>query len=318
MLIERSITMQKKLFSLLLVLSLFFTVVLCSSSVITAQVAVTSTVNVATARQNLHGHGYEWDNRNSILTLTDCLIDTADDFGLKLPADCTVILEGNNTVKAGKYGISCSGNVIFKGKGTLTVEAPVTGIYLISQDSTTRVRVLSGDYTVKAGKYGLYSEYTEFSLSDGSFTIEMTDPDSCAVLGKVVNLVGGDFTANASVKATQTLLVDSVNLSVDAGESALVGKTLYVRNEAIDGSDEYSGETSIHAKAVTRWHATSILFGENVGGWVDYAVLAAVLLAVAACVVIPKAVREKKKRELYARLVKEGYMTEAEANEKMK
>ena len=298
--------MKNKILSTFLALVMLVGLVIpMTASVGAVQYADGNTVNIAAARQNVHGNGYEWDNRKSILTLDGCNIVTNDDYGLRLPDGCTVVVNGNNYISAAKYGISCAGNVIFKGKGTLTVDAGTYGIYLISQDNTTKVRILSGKYKVMADKCGVYSDYTDFSLAGGSFDVSVKDGGR-AVLGRTVNLVGGSFSSNGTVEAMNTLLCDSVDIDIKSSESALVGKKLTVRNIALDGMEEYNGETSVAGKATTRRHTKSILF-PSMPGWVDWVLLAVVVLLAAACIVLPVLHRRKKKKELYARLKEEGW-----------
>ena len=295
--------MTKKIIAIILVIS---AALMLAAPAGAAGVTITETVNVAAARQNMRGHGYEWANRTSVLTLNGLSIDTDSDYGLRLPADCTVILEGDNYVKASKYALSCAGNVVFKGKGTLTLDAGMYGIYLISQDNTTKVRMLSGEYDIRAGKYGVFSEYTDFSVSGGKFTVSTDGEDGRAIMGRVVSLVGGSFTADSPLECTHTLTVDSVNISVEADRPALSAKNLIVRH--LD-PETYGGENTISAKAVKRWHSKSILFGNDAAAWLDYIVLAAVVIALAACIVIPVLVKKKKREKLYEELRANGYDT---------
>lgn len=284
-----------------------------------AEITITSTVNISTARQNMRGHGYSWDNIHSVLTLKDVDLKTGDDFGFKLPANCTVVLEGNNKIKAGKYGISCSGDIIFKGNGSLTIEAGEIGIYFISQDKTTKARILDGSYSITAGEYGIYSEYTDFSVVNGKVDINMTGEDAKAVCGRVVNFVGGNVSANAPLEGVHSLTVDSVNIDVStSGAPALDSGKLNVKNEKYDdGSEEYTGASVIKATGLKRWHQKSIILGDAVPGYVDYIMLAGVLLLAFACIFVPVMNRKKKKKALYEKLVKDGYMTKEEADEKL-
>ena len=293
---------MKRIISIILILVMLAGIAALGTSA--ASVTITDTVNIAAARQNMHGHGYDWANRTSTLTLTGVDIDTKNDYGLRLPAECTVVLAGNNYIKAEKYGISCAGNVIFKGKGTLTVDAGEYGIYLISQDNTTKVRVLSGSYSVTAGVYGIYSEYTDFSLAGGRLDIKTNG--GSAIMGRAVNLVGGSVKADSPIECTHSLLIDSVNLDIDAALAALSAKNLSLRHLDVT---EYNGENSIHARAVKRWHSKSAVFGEDVPGWVDFVVFAAFLLIIAACITLPVLRRKKKAKKLYERLRAEGYDT---------
>ncbi|MBQ4354916.1 MAG: hypothetical protein IJC71_08490 [Clostridia bacterium] len=266
---------------------------------------VTTTVNIATANKNVRGPGYDWANRYDILTLDGLNIDTSDAYGLRLPKNCTVVLKGNNTIKAAKYGVSCSGTVVFKGSGKLTIEAGEIGIYLIAQDSTQKVRLIEGKYEITAGTYGIYSDASDFSFVGESMSVKVADENGAAVSGRAVNLLGGSFSANAPVESTHQLLVDGLKIDVDANRAAFSSKNLTVKNLSLAG--EYAGESSVHAKSTRKEVRDSILFGESVPGWVDYILLLAATAGIAAAVVVPVLRKKKKREELYKRLAEEGY-----------
>lgn len=308
--------MKNKILSVVLAAVLILAVMAVPAVCMADTVTIKETVNISNARQNIRGHGYEWENIPDILTLSGIRIETKDDYGIKLPANCTVVLKGNNYIKAGKYGISCAGKTLFKGNGTLTIDAGEIGIYLFSQDSTTKIQMLEGKYVISAGKYGVFSEYSDFSVSGAEFEISV--PDGRGILGRTVNLVGGSIKSDSSIEATQSLLVDGVDVNVVSNDEALISGKLSVRNVSMSCGDEYGGENEITFSAQKRWHAKSILLGDNVPGWADYILLAAGLILVAACIVIPVLRKRKKKKELYERLVREGFCTEAEAAEKLR
>lgn len=264
---------------------------------------ITSTVNIATADKNQSGSGYYWANRYDILTLTDLHIETEDAYGLRLPKNCTVELKGDNYIKAGKFGISCSGTVVFKGDGSLTIDAGEIGIYIITQDSTQKIRLLDGDYEINAGNYGVYSDAGDFSFVDGELEISVSGDDSNAIYGRCVNILGGDFSANAPVYTTHELVVDGVDIEINASSAALVSKNLEVKNISV----EYNGENSINAKSTASKARDSILFGDSVPGWVDYILLAVFAIGIGAAIFFPALRRKKKAEELYKRLEAEGY-----------
>ena len=268
---------------------------------------ITKTVNIAAANKNESGPGYYWANRYDTLTLSGMRVETDDPYGLRLPKNCTVVLEGDNYVKAAKYGVSFSGTVFFKGTGSLTVEAGEIGFYLISQDKTQKIRLIGGTYTVTAGTWGIYSDAADFSFVGDSMTVNMTNPDSPAIEGRCVNLLGGTFTANAPVEASQALLVNGVTLDITANRPALSAKNLEIKNIALAGGGEYSGENSISAKGLAKFHAKSVILGDTVPGWVDYILLALTAVVVAALIVLPIMRKRKKTRELLERLEAEGY-----------
>ena len=56
------------------------------------------------------GSGYEWDEASKTLTLTDFHQETPQSFDIVLPADSTLVLEGENTITLGnnpQAGVSC-------------------------------------------------------------------------------------------------------------------------------------------------------------------------------------------------------------------
>ena len=288
-----------------LLLTVLFCVIALSVAlpVSAASETITKTVNIAAANKNESGPGYTWMNRYDTLTLSGLRVETEEPYGLRLPKDCTVILEGDNYVKSAKYGMSCSGTVVFKGSGSLTIDAGEIGIYLITQDKTQKIRLIEGDYSVTAGKYGVYSDAADFSFVGKSMKISAGEK---AILGRCVNLLGGTFSANAPVEATQALLVNGVTVDIDASAPALASKNLELKNLDITGGD-YDGGNSVHAKGLAKFHATSVLLGSSVPGWVDYILLAVAILLVGALIFVPALIKKKKTKELYERLEKEGY-----------
>ena len=297
----------KRLLSLLtaaLLLCALFAAALPASA---AAETITKTVNIAAANKNESGPGYYWANRYDTLTLSGMRVETEEPYGLRLPKDCTVILEGDNYVKSSKYGLSCAGTVVFKGTGSLTVDAGEIGIYLITQDRTQKIRLIEGSYTVTAGKYGVYSDAADFSFVGKSMKITAGEH---AILGRCVNLLGGTFAADTPVEATQSLIVNGATVDIDASSPALVSKNLEIKNLDFGGG-EYDGGNSVHAKGLAKFHAKSVLLGDSVPGWVDYILLAAAVLLVGALIFVPALRKKKKTKELYERLEKEGYRTKA-------
>ncbi len=302
---------RRKLTSFLLILSTVFTVcaVILPHHAGAADV-IKNTVNIAIANKNERGAGYDWANRTDTLTLSGLYIDTEDSYGLRLPDNCTVVLQGNNYIKAAKYGVSCAGTVVIKGSGTLTIEAGEIGFYLISQDATHKIRLIDGTYEIKAGTYGVYSEYADFSFVGKTMNIEMTG-DAPAILGRRVNLMGGTFTANSSVEATHELIVEGVNLNIASVNPAFAAKILTIKDVALTANgaaiEEYNGETSVVGKSTAKNTRNSVIFGESVPGFVDYICLGVLIVGVAAGIFGPAMVRKKKRKELYERLAREGY-----------
>ncbi|MBE6626848.1 MAG: hypothetical protein E7628_06695 [Ruminococcaceae bacterium] len=271
---------------------------------------ISETLNIAEANKNKSGPGYNWANRTSELTLSGVNIYTDSAYGLRLPKDCTVILEGDNYIRAEKYGISCAGTVTFKGNGTLTIDAGKIGIYLISQNNTHKIRLIEGKYSITAGEYGVYSEAADFSFVGKSVDITVKNADGLAISGRSVNLIGGSFKANSSVVASRELVVDSIDLDISSSAPVFTSPILKIDNIKIDGADEYTNQTSLKAKATARFHLKSIILGDKYPGWVDYIILGAVLIIAASAIIIPLIRKKKKAKKLFERLKTEGYIDE--------
>ena len=70
------------------------------------------------------GSGYEWDEASKTLTLTDFHQETPQSFDIVLPADSTLVLEGENTITLGnnpQAGVSCWDSLARAGGEALTV-----------------------------------------------------------------------------------------------------------------------------------------------------------------------------------------------------
>lgn len=264
--------------------------------------AITSTLNLVNVRQNERGDGYNWANRYDVLTLSGIDLETESDYGLRLPQNCTVVLEGTNYIKAAKYALTCSGNVTFKGSGKLILEGGEIGLYIYTEVGTDKIRLVDGNYEITAGRYGVYSTAADFSFVDGTMDISVSSPDGAAVAGRCLNLVGGRFTANNSVEATHELVVEGINLEIESARPALSAPILSVKAISVD----YKGENTLSARSTAKRDRPSAVFGEGVPGYVDYILLAVFALGIVAAIVLPILRRKKKTKELYERLANEG------------
>lgn len=284
--------------------------IVCTLTVVAAAasggVTITETVNIAQANKNMEGHGYNWQNRYDILTLEGIHIETESDYGLKLPKNCTVVLKGDNYIKASRYAMSCAGTVIFKGSGSLTLEAGEIGLYIYAEDGTQKVRLLDGTYEIHAGDYGVFSTAADFSFVDGKMNITVENESGAAVSGRIVNLLGGSFSANHGVEASHILDVEGINLDITSPRAALSCKNLTVKDIALTSGgstiDEYTDQMQISGKSTAKRVRASVIFGESVNGVVDYICLAIAVVGIAALIVIPVVKKKKKAAELLARL----------------
>ncbi len=276
--------------------------------------AIRNTLNIAEATKNERGPGYEWANRTKVLTLDGLQIITDDAYGLRLPKITTevvptVILKGDNYIKAAKYGISFSGTITFKGSGSLTIDAGEIGLYLISQDDTQKVRLLEGTYKITAGTYGIYSESSDFSFTGDRMDVTVKSNDGLAISGRIVNLLGGSFSANAPVSASHALTVQGLDLSIIAGSEALSAKNLTIKDIHFTEGEKIDGENTVIGYSTASRERASVIFGDSVPGYVDVILLAVAILGVTAAILGPILLRRRKRRTLYERLEREGFKT---------
>ena len=87
-----------------------------------------------------------------MLYLTDINLSTASDFGIKLPAGATVVVEGDCRVAANRYTVSCLGSVTFNGTGKLTVTGGECGMFFYSTNRDHKILFLGGEYAVTGGE----------------------------------------------------------------------------------------------------------------------------------------------------------------------
>ena len=269
-----------------------------------AAVKITQTVNLSHPEKNMRGSGYYWANRTDTLTLTDLYIDTTDEYGMKITAGATVILNGNNYIKASSVALACAGDVIFKGNGSLTLVSDDIGLYFYATKDTATARILSGTYSIEAGGHGVYSPYSSVSFVDGKWTITAPNPEANAIEGRAFKLYGGKMTMDNAIHATVSLDIQALSLSVTANKPALVSdKTLKIEDvalsvgaaaDALNKADEYSGEHCVTMRSTKKNTGTSILFGEGVPQFVDILLLLLLLVLIAAGIGVPFLRAQKK------------------------
>ena len=262
-----------------------------------AVVTITKSINLTNPRMNMTGAGYAWMNLDKTLTLDGLYIDTSDEYGMRIPDGATVILKGNNYIRAASYAMGIPGNVTFKGNGTLTLVGGDAGLYFYSTDDTTIARIMGGNFKITAGGVGIRSEYTTLSVTKGTFDIDVPAKDGVAILGRTLKLHGGKFTAQGPITASQNLEIRAANLSVAADRAALSANrkltlkdvSLSVGDTADDlrKADGYNGENCIRVKSAANLLGESVLFGEAVPMFADILVIVVLAALVAAGIGLP-------------------------------
>lgn len=262
-----------------------------------AVVTITKSINLTNPRMNMTGAGYAWMNLDKTLTLDGLYIDTSDEYGMRIPDGATVILKGNNYIRAASYAMGIPGNVTFKGNGTLTLVGGDSGLYFYSTDDTTIARIMGGNFKITAGGVGIRSEYTTLSVTKGTFDIDVPAKDGVAILGRTLKLHGGKFTAQGPITASQNLEIRAANLSVAADRAALsANRKLTLKDVSLSvgatagdlrKADSYNGENCIRVKSAANLLGESVLFGEAVPMFADILVIVALAALVAAGIGLP-------------------------------
>lgn len=274
---------------------------------------ITGTLNLSDARQNLSGPGYYWNNPAKTLTFNKLTIRTEDDFGIKIPSGATIVLEGENHITAGKYGLSCSGSVTFKGEGSLIVDAGDYALYFYSSNGNNKVKFLGGRFTLSGGECGIYSPVTELSIISGR--IKILSSGENAVFGNIINILGGENEFSGNIYANHLIKINGANLKVVSSGSAIHSENLLdISNEKIlAGASEdnmtevesYNDEACVDMTSTYKRNRGSIIFGDNVQGYVDFIILFVVIAVIAAVILIPVLMKKRRTRLLYERLEKE-------------
>lgn len=282
-----------------LIIAVMLLVPFVSAAVCSAQavVTITKSVNLTNPRMNMSGAGYAWMNLDKTLILDGLHIDTSDEYGMRIPDGATVILKGNNYIRATSYAIGIPGNVTFKGNGTLTLIGGDTGMYFYSTDDSTIARIMGGNFKISSGGVGIRSEYTTLSVTDGTFEIDVPIKNADAILGRTLKLHGGKFTTKGAITASQNLEIRAASLSVTADKPALSANrklsfndvSLSVGNSesTLAKADSYNGENCVRIKSAANLLGESVLFGSGVPMFADILVIVVLAALVAAGIGLP-------------------------------
>ena len=247
---------------------------------------ITEPVNLTNPRKNMYGSGYKWMNLENTLTLSGLRIETDGEYGMRIPSDATVILEGDNYISAESFALGCPGNVTFKGNGSLTLIARDTGLYFYSTDDATTVRVLGGSYYISSGDVGIRALAGTLSVIDGKFEIDALNGDGYAINGRNVKLHGGKIKANNTITALNLEIRDA-DITVHAPKAAFFATKKLTFHDvsykvgdteaSLKKADAYNGENCVALTSAADILGESVLFGESVPMFVD--ILTVVLLA---------------------------------------
>ncbi len=265
---------------------------------------ITSTINLINVTKNESGPGYYWANRTDTLTLTNLNIDTKDDYGFKIPKDATVILEGTNTITAGKYALLCSGNTTFKGSGSLALKGGEIGLYSNLNDERARIMILDGTYNIEGGEYGIRSKFIPFVISGG---IHIISGGINSINARSVKLGHSIITAKGGILSERDLTLNALDLVVNSDNQALIYGTVSGSlsisemdiktgsvSENLADAENYNGEAAFSSISTYKKVATSVIFGQNYPAALDWILLVLMVLITSSAIGIPVYLRYKK------------------------
>ena len=296
-------------------LTIALAVLIGCAAVFPAQVragTVTETVNVQYFDRNTSGDGYNWNNRTKTLTLTGLTLVTSSDYGMRIPSGATVVLQGNNSIRAASVALAVEGEVTFRGEGSLTLVGGTYGLYGYSTYANHIARYeATGPLEITAGLAGIRFDYAKFYAESGSaIRITTQGSDAAAIDGTVVRLQDCSLKADAPLKASVSLVLQNADISVFASSAALAApRNLEVTYEKIEAGesesslvfvDSYGGQNAVRMTHTGREGRPSVIFGGNVPAFVDYLIFGAVILAAAAAIAVPLIRRKRKNKKARA------------------
>ena len=183
---------------------------------------IIETVNLVYANKHMRGPGYFWDNINDTLTITNMTIDTDLNYGLRIPADATLVLEGNSTIRASLCALSLEGNLTVKGNGTLTLYSDGYGINASATDMNKKLTFKEGTVTINSAGDGIYSENAIITQNDkAKLSINVSNPDSYAINARQIKLLGGSFESNCSLYS-RDIKISGINADIKSTRSAFI------------------------------------------------------------------------------------------------
>ncbi len=282
---------------------------------------ILETVNLTFIKKNKKGEGYYWDNINNTLTLTNLTIDTSDNFGLRLPEDCTLVLEGKNIIRASDCALSLEGNLTVRGKGSLTLYSDNYGIRAYSTDMNKKLTFKEGSININSAGDGIYSEYVVVTQNDKAKLDINTGEGAYSVNARQVKLLGGSFTANSSI-FSRDIKVSNIKLSITSAASAFIingasegnYEKLKLSNVKITSGESegtlkeaetYNGEKCIFTVPHKKYTKASLVLEWIIGkeisgtGYIDFVLIALGILIVGVFIATPyiKNKRDKQKIE---------------------
>ncbi len=286
-------------------IAVFFIIILIPFNRINAAETITDTLNLLVVTKNQTGEGYYWHNPSKTLTFSGLNIDTKSDIGLRLLDNTVIVLEGNNTISAGKTAIECVGNVTIKGTGSLTLKAGNTGIIIKSGDKGKKMMILEGTIDIAVGNEAIRSDAASISIAGGNINLSVSDNKGYAINGRVVSISDGvTLSADNTIAASYNMTVNAVNMTINAPKAAFEYKGKFeISNvsisagasaDSLSAADTYNGESSITTVSTVIKRAPSIIFGADYPLTLDFILLAVLLIIMLIVIFVPPYIKKRK------------------------
>ena len=266
---------------------------------------ISETVNLVYVRKNERGPGYSWANKTDTFTMTNMTIDTTDEYGLRLPDGATVVLEGNNVIRANYCALSTEGSITFTGSGTLTIYSNSYGIIATNADMNKKVTFFGGKVKIESGSDGIYTENMMITQNKkANLEINATGENAYSINARQVKLLGGTYKANSPI-SSRDIKISRIKLEILGTRPAfnLVGADpekpydkiafnsvsikLGVDSATLAAAEGYGGESCVSTKVKNEYTATSMFYGDSVPGYWDFVTIAVAILIIAAVIATP-------------------------------
>ncbi len=300
--------LQRRIPALTLAITLLFTLLIACSLSLPFSVSaktITQTVDLSSIRQSASGDGFVWNNREKTMTFTNLDLRTEDDYGMRLPSNATIILEGNSVISAKLVALAGQDSLSITGSGTLTLIGE-TGLKMVSPEYTSSLTLVEGKIDMEVGKIGIKSDFPEVIVGETKLNITVSNrAEGKAIDAYSVLLNNGTLRANAPIASATALSCGGCDLRIDALSPALVSPSITIAKSngikvgsaltSLAAAERYQNENAIQLLP-TRSQKTSLLLGDQFAVWWDYLILTASLLLFAAVIVLPILYKRRKDR----------------------
>ena len=224
-----------------------------------------------------------------------------------MPADSTVVINGNNYVEVNYIAFNTLGSLNFEGTGTLTIKSKDTGVRCVSTSFKDAIRFKSGTYILECTNFGVYSDQASVIFTGAKATIT----SKYSIAARNIQFLSGSLESKGPIKSFDSIQINAFNLTASSNSSALeYKKELKFANvdisvganlDNLSPSEEYANENAIKTVSNQVIVKKGILFGGKFSPIVDYLVFIFLILVILAVVLVPIYIKYKKTQRLIQR-----------------